>query len=137
MPFTDEEKTEILRFLRYPDWVSLAQSVQLGYPAASEPMYLVVDAFKRMTPTAEGKIRRDICELNAIECQLSQSRTRMVVTGVNGVKFNPSEPKQLLDLMTYWERRLADDLGVAPNPFSQGEYRGAGGAGGINAKVSS
>jgi hypothetical protein len=134
MAFTDEEKTEILRFLRYPDWVALAQSVQLGYPAASEPMFLVVDSFKRLTPTAEEWVRRDLCECRAIECQLSTARSRFAVETVEGVKINQNETKKLREELVYWTRRLSDDLGVVPNPYSQGEYLGAAG-GGINAKV--
>ncbi len=137
--FTESEETAILRFLRYPDWQSLAQSMQLGYPAASQPLFLVRDSFKRMTGPARAKIREDLAELERIEAQLSEARSRYKMRRVGGsdsVEFNSKEERQLLIAdLKLWTQRLADDLGVVVNPYSQGAYEGIGG--GINAKVSS
>ena len=131
-PFTREEETEILRFLGYPDWETLAQSIQLGFPAASQPLFLVRDSFQRMAPTARIQIRRDLAELRDIECQMSDARSRFRASSLNGLKVNPREIHALRSEFTFWRRRLADDLGVVPNPYSQIEYAGMGG---INAKV--
>lgn len=133
-PFTDEEQAEICRFLGYANWQSLAQSIQLGYPAAGEPLFLVLDSFKRIAPAARPLVRRDLAELRCIEDQLSESRGRLRAQSVEGVRFNPLEMKGLLDHQTYWRQRLEDDLGVIRNPFSQASYGGS--PGGINAKVS-
>jgi hypothetical protein len=133
-PFTDEEKTEILRFLGYADWASLAQSIQLGFPAASQPMFLVFDSFKRITPTARAQVRHDVGELRCIEQQLSEARNRFRAMELEGLKLNPREPMQLRQELSYWTNRLADDLGVKANPYSQMGYVGM--PGGINAKVS-
>lgn len=133
MAFTAEEETDILRFLGYPDWQSLAQSVQLGYPAASQPLFLVRDSFKRMTHPAEQAIRAALCELRDIDCQLRDARKRLRASKVGEVVMNPDELPTLRGEWVYWQRRLADLLGVVPNPFSQLEWAGAGG--GINSKV--
>lgn len=133
MAFTDDEKTKILRYLGYPDWVSMSQSIQLGYPAAAQPMFLVVDAFNRMTPTAEGKIRFDLCQLDKIECQIGDAPSRMKARRIGDLEINPQEFNQLLGLLRFWTIRLADDFGVTVNPMSQMSWQGLGG--GRNARV--
>ncbi len=129
-PFTDEEKTEILRFLGYPDWQSMASSVGLGYPSATQPMYQVVDAFGRITPTGREQVRRDVEELKCIENQRSEARKRFAVLGLEDVRINPNETRQLAQEIDYWTTRLANDLGCIPNPYAL-----ASNGGGINARV--
>ena len=130
MAFTAREKARIKHFLSYPDWVSLAQAIQLGYPAASQPLFLVEDAFQRMTPDAEETIRQDLCECEDTERQISEARGRMKATQIGNLKTNPRETRQLRGELQYWAIRLADDLGVVSDPFSQAFHQGLVGAGG-------
>lgn len=132
-PFTPEEETAIMRYLGYPDWQSLAQSMQLGFPAASQPLFLVRDSFKRMTGPARSMIRVDLSELDCIEGQISEARGRMRVTSMEGLHVNPKETRMLREELEYWTRRLEDDLGVKRNPYSS--FAAGGTPGGINAKV--
>ena len=132
-PFTAEEETEILRFLGYPDWQSLASSIQLGFPSTGQPLFLVRDSLKRISPTARAAVRNYLCELQSIEAQLRSGRERLRAKRLDRLELNPHELPQLRAEFTYWRRRLADDLGVVPNPYSQLEYMGM--PGGINAKV--
>lgn len=131
--FSDEEKTEILRFLGYPDWRSLASSIQLGYPAASQPMFLVVDSFKRLTPTARQAIRGDLKELRCIESQMAEARLRFRAVKLENMELNPKEPAMLREELKYWTMRLEDDFGVKRNPYST--FAMGGLPGGINAKI--
>lgn len=131
--FTETEKAEILRFLGYANWQALAQSVQLGYPAAGQPLFLVLDSFKRIAPASRALIRKDLEELRCIEEQLSGARRRMRATVLEGMTLNPKEAAQLRQELLFWQRRLEDDLGVVHNPYSQMGY--AGMPGGLNAKV--
>jgi hypothetical protein len=131
--FTEAEQADILRFLGYANWASLAQSIQLGYPAAGEPLFLVLDSFKRIKPASRALIRKDLSELRCIEEQLSGARRRMRATSLEGMVMNPRESAQLRQELVFWTRRLEDDLGVVHNPFSQMGYRGL--PGGLNAKV--
>lgn len=133
MAFTDDEKTRVLHFLGYPDWQSLASSIQLGYPASTQPLFLVRDSFDRLSPAGENSVRRDLCECEAIEGQLSDARSRMRATQIGEMKLNAQETAQLRGELQFWVKRLADDLGVFVNPYSQMDYLGMGG--GINAKV--
>lgn len=133
MAFSDSEKTRVLHFLGYPDWQSLASSIQLGYPASTQPLFLVRDSFQRLSPEGEQAVRRDLCQCEAIEAQLADARSRMRVTKIGEIEVNARESQALRGELTFWTRRLADDLGVFPNPYSQMDYLGMGG--GMNAKV--
>lgn len=133
MAFTDDEKTRILRFLGYPDWVSLAGSIQLGYPASGQPLYLVRDSFNRLTETGEQSVRKDLCECEKVEKAISSSTDRLKASKVGEITMNADEMDKLVKLLQFWVKRLSDDLGVFPNPFSQMATAGAGG--GLNAKV--
>lgn len=128
--FTDEERTEIARYLGYADWQSMASSVGLGYPSATQPAFQMIDAQYRITPTARAMVRRDLDELRCIEQQLSQARQRFAATELEGMKINPNEAAQLRSEKEHWTRQLADDLGCPINP-----YRSATGGGGVNARV--
>lgn len=134
MAFTDDEKTRILRFLGYPDWQQLSQSIQLGFPAASQPLFLVFDSFNRMTPTAEERIRFDLCQCEAVENQMIDARSRLKASRIGDLHVDGArERRALVADLEYWTRRLADDLGVFPNPYAQTTVFGYGG--GRNAVV--
>lgn len=135
MAFTDREKARIKHFLSYPDWVSLAQSIQLGYPAASQPAFLVDDAFNRLTPDAEESVRVDLCNCEAIECQLTDARSRFKAVRLGELQLNQAEPKMLRHELLWWTTRLGDDLGVVPDPYSQMMYQSLNNSGGIGARV--
>jgi hypothetical protein len=131
--FTEAEKDRILYHLSYPNWRSLAQSIQLGFPAASQPMFLVFNSFDRMTAEAENTIRRVLCECEEVERQISDARKRLRAKVVGDVEMNPAERRELYQELRSWTQRLADTLGVVQNPYSQRVYEGAGGT--INARV--
>lgn len=132
--FTAEEQERIKYYLSYPDFVSLSQSIQLGYPASSQPLFLVEDAFKRLTGPAESRVKEILCHLDAIECRIKSSITRLAVEVVGEVRINQNENKLLRREMTYWVARLADSLGVFPNPVSQMVYNALNSIGGMSGK---
>lgn len=131
--FSEDEKDAVLRFLGYPNWASLAQSIQLGMPAASQPLFLVFDAFRRIRPPARARVRLDLCRALEVEEQIASSGNRLKSSKVGTVTLNANELTQLKELLTYWTTRIADGLGVIPNPYSQMQFNGGGG--GINAPV--
>lgn len=133
-PLTEDEKNGIMHFLGYASWSSLAQSIQLGIPMASQPLFLVYDSFVRISPGGIESVRRDLCECQAIEKQLSDARSRMKAVTIGNIGLNPRETFMLRDELRFWTKRLADDLGVVQNPYSQMSYLGMGG--GISGKVS-
>lgn len=133
--FTASEKERCKYFLSYPDWVALAQSIQLGVPQGSQPLFLVEGAFIRISPEARESARKCLAECECIERQLSDSRSRFKVLQVAEVKLNPAEPSLLRRELLFWTTRLADVLGVVPDPYSQMLYKGINDMGGINARV--
>jgi len=132
-PLNDEERALALRYLGYPNWESLASSVQLGFPAESQPEYLIRDAFDRIASESLNLIREDICQLRAIEAQKADARSRLKATALGNLKLNPREMRALDQELAYWTKRLADDLGGYINPFSN--FSTSPMAGGISAKV--
>jgi hypothetical protein len=134
MAFTESEQSRIKHFLSYPDWVALAASIQLGFPAGSQPLFLVEDAFKRLTVGGEASVRRDLCELESIEHQISGARSRFKATKIDGLTINHGETKLLRQELTYWTLRLASDLGVVSNPYAAFDYQNGAGDG-RNARV--
>lgn len=135
MAFNDDEKSRIKHQLSYPDWQSLSQSIQLGFPAASQPLFLLESAFNRLTPGGETSVRRDLCECESIERQLSDARTRFKAVQLGNLKLNPNEPRMLRRELMFWITRLADDLGVVPDPYAQMLYKGIQNMGGMGASV--
>lgn len=135
MAFSAEEQSRIKRFLSYPDWVALAQSIQLGYPAASQPLFLVEDAFRRLTPQGEASTRADLCECESVERQMSEARQRFKALKIGNIELNPRETAMLRKELLWWVTRLADDLGVVSNPYSQMMYEGIAQMGGVSGRA--
>ena len=114
--------------------MALAASIQLGFPAGSQPLFLVEDAFQRLTEGGESSVRRDLCECESIENQISDARSRFKATKLGNLTVNHQETTLLRREMDYWVLRLASDLGVVQNPYAAFEYQNGLG-GGYNARV--
>ncbi len=124
---TDQQKTRMLHHLGYPSWELLAQSMQLGFPAASQPLFLVYQAFLMISPGGIENALRDLCQCEAIEEQLGTARERMKATSIGSITLNAKEAQSLRVELQFWTKRLADDLGVNVNPYSQMAWQGMGG----------
>lgn len=136
MTLTDQERDRVLHFLGYPAWAQLAASIQLGFPMASQPLFLVYNAIIRLTDGGSDSVRRDLCECEAIESQLRDARSRFKATSLGELTLNAAEPAMLRKELAFWTKRLADDLGVNVNPYSQMSFQGGVGGGGVFGKVS-
>lgn len=122
-----------MRYLGYADWQALAQTIALGYPSSSQPLFLVRDAFNRLTPSGEESTRFALCQLDAIDRQRADARARLKARKIGTIELNAGEIGALMQEYVFWRARLADSLGVAPNPYSELEY--GVGLGGINGRV--
>jgi len=96
------------------------QSIFLGLPAASQPLFILESAMNSILPEAEDTARRAVRELDCIEDQLSQQRGRLgIVTAETGIRFDIAGAlHELEDQYQLWARTLADVFGVPINPFS-------------------
>jgi hypothetical protein len=119
MPLTEQEQAECLRFLGYPNWQDLASSFQLGYPAPSDPEYLIRDAFVRINEQGIQLVRYDLENLRCIEAQISDL-SRLKADQVGNLRMNKTEFSDLQRRLMYWTGKLQDDLGGYTNPFSHG-----------------
>lgn len=133
---SDSERDRVLHFLGYPAWAQLAASIQLGFPMASQPLFLVYNAILRLTSGGTESVRRDLCECEAIEAQLRDARSRFRAASIGEITLNAAEPAMLRRELSFWTKRLADDLGVVANPYSQMSWEGGVSGGGVFGKVS-
>jgi len=131
MALSTSEQADALRFLGYANWSDLAQSFQLGFPAPSQPEFLVREAFRRIDDEGLERVRSDLCELRDIEGQLHSARSRMKAVRIGELATNPNETAMLRRELRYWTGRLSNDLGAPINPFANSDVL----AGGINARV--
>jgi hypothetical protein len=102
-------------------------SIHLGYPAMSQALFLVERAMDNLIPSAVEIVQKNLDHLNSLECMLFDAASRLKVQSVGDVKLRTSndEPSEtvLLEKEIYrWASRLADNLGVPLNPYSE-RYR--------------
>lgn len=131
MALTIEEQAKILRYLGYANWENLAQSFQLGFPALSQPEFLVRQAFLLISEESLNLVRQDLQQLECIEAQRIDARKRFKALKLGDLQINTEEIDLLEAEDKRWKNQLADDLGVYTNPFS----RRNNALGGINARV--
>lgn len=135
MAFTEKEKGRIRHFLGFPSWSSMANGIQLGFPAGSQPLFLLEQAFNRLLPEGEESVRRDLCECESVESQMGDARKRRKASKLGDLTMNATEMQGLKEDLVFWQQRLGDDLGVVVNPYGSMSYNGMGG--GMNASVQS
>lgn len=115
---TAEEKARIRHHTGYL-LVDPVASIQLGIPRASQSMFLLEASMDRIPESAVGLIRRYVAVLDQIEDMLFDSTTRFAATQVGDLHLNDNEPAKLETEYARWAKRLADDLGIPLNPFSE------------------
>lgn len=117
---TDEEKQAVRRYLGYLG-VGTAETIALGIPAASQPLFIVEGAMNRLLPAAEPDVREFLNELKCIDDQIKDARRRRTrVAQVADIKFRGAEELDILyDEYDTWAARLSDVLGAPINPHSE------------------
>lgn len=110
--------------------VEPSSSIALGFPSTSQPMFLVERAMDRIIPEAVSRIIKMLDILDCIECQMVEALCRLKTQQVGEVKIRnsneePTEQDLLEREFCRWAKRLADDLGVPLNPFSE-RFRNGG-----------
>jgi hypothetical protein len=135
MAFDANQRARIKHFLKYPDWQSMSNGVQMGMPAGAQAMYLVEQSFERLTAAGETSVLDDLEQCESCECQLKDARRRMRAKSVGTIAVNEREPNQIKAELEEWRQRLSDDLGAPINPYTLPNPFSAGG--GINARVMS
>jgi hypothetical protein len=114
----EEEKARIRHHLGYLN-VQPAASIQLGFPAASQPLFLVESAMNKIPETAVGIIRKTVSILDNIEDRLVDALDRLQAEKLSDVTLRADEHDALEREYVRWAKRLADDLGAPLNAYSE------------------
>jgi len=122
--FSQEEKTRIKYHLGY-QVLQLAQSISLGVPAATQTSFMVDSVLEHTPVSAAGIVRMLLGRLDAIDARLTEVLGQVRVSQVDSIKLNPTAGDDLERERTRWVNRLANVLGVVPNPYAQ-DLPGAG-----------
>ncbi len=119
---TEDEKVKIRSHMGFLN-TSVGAALALGVPSASPILFILESAMNSILPQAEALTRRCIVELDCIEDQLSQARTRFSTSKVDAITFDAHEEYRLEDQYSRWQRKLADIFGTPLNPFSRHNQR--------------
>jgi hypothetical protein len=122
---TEEEKARVRHHTGYI-LLDPVPSITLGVRALGQPQFLVELALNRVPESAVGLIRRYIAELDSIEDQLSDARRRFKAEKLGEITLRADETDMLEREYARWAKRLADDLGIPLNQYSERFRSGAG-----------
>lgn len=105
-------------------------AMTLGYPSTRQPQFLLELSMSRLLPETVPIVLRDLEILDCLEGQMVSSFGRLRAQQLGDLRLRnsneePTEHDLLERTYFYWRDRLADDLGVIPNPYGR---RPSGGA---------
>jgi hypothetical protein len=121
--FSLEEKNRIRYHLGYLV-TSAVVNIQLGFPAASQTLFLLEAAMDRVPVSAAFVVRNLLAICETTENRLLEAQKRMAAEVLDEITLRADECQALENEHTRWASRLADLFGVPLNPYS---YRYAGG----------
>jgi hypothetical protein len=108
---SDAEKFSILRHLGYPVTAAVA-SINLGFPAFTQPMWIVTQAMGLIPEAAISLVRLLVARCDETEKKMYEAQERLVAKRTDGVELNNDECDQLEREYWRWGYRLAELLGV-------------------------
>lgn len=122
---SEQDRARVRHHLGYLN-VQPVATIQLGFPAASQPQFLVELAMDRVMDAAVDIILRDLNTLDEIECRQIDSLKRLKVQALGELKLRnsneePNEHDLLAQTYEFWKKKLANDLGVPVNPFAEAQ----------------
>lgn len=123
---TELEKNRIRHHLGYLV-TQAAASISLGVPRASQPAFLVEFAMNSIPVDAIGQVRRWVAILDTTEETMVDAQSRLAAKRVGNIEMREDELDSLEREYLRWARRLADDLGVPLNVYSE-RFRGSAGS---------
>jgi len=121
--FTEADKARCRHHLGYLT-VEPSAAIQLGFPSAGEAQFLVERAMQRIMPAYQDRVIKTLDILDSIECQMVEALCRLKAIKLGEITISnstsdPTEQDRLEVEYLRWARRLADDLGVPLNVFSE------------------
>jgi hypothetical protein len=122
---TEDEKARIRHHLGYI-LLDPVPSITLGVRGLGQPQFLVELALNQIPENAVGIIRNYVAIMDGIENQLVEAQRRFKAEKLGEITLRKDETDQLEREYARWAKRLADDLGVPLNMFSE-RFRTNGG----------
>jgi hypothetical protein len=122
---TEEEKARIRHHFGVPQTYPISD-IQLGVPAAAQPMFILERQMNVIPNSAIAIIREDVAKCDTTEAELFQAQRRLKAKSVDSVDLNPDECDQRRAEYRYWVTKLGDDLGAPINAFSAAFRTGGG-----------
>lgn len=132
---SEQEKNSIRHHTGYLV-VAAVTSIQLGFPRASQPMFLLESALNSLPETAVGQIRKYVAILDQLENQLVDAVSRFAAQKVGEITLRDNETDMIEGEYSRWAKRLADDLGIPLNIYSERFRGGSGGKASLNVSIS-
>jgi hypothetical protein len=134
MALTDDDKNRARGHLGYLG-VAQASTFVLGIPAGVQTQFMVEAAWDRLLPTNYAAFRQLLDRLDGIEQQIEDDTENVAVDQLGDITLRKDEFPQLVRRYLWWQRKLANMLGIVPNPFDQ-RFNSWNGGGGVNVRVS-
>jgi hypothetical protein len=131
--FSIQERAKIRMHLGYPS-VSPVQSIGLGFPAYSQPLWLVEKGMDLLLDEAVPLVRNRVQILDDIERQIDEARTRMRAERVGDITMRADETSALRSEYMHQARQLADILG-APINMNASRFAAGFGLAPVNSRV--
>lgn len=120
-----QERARIRMHLGYPS-TSMAASIVQGFPAFTQPMFLVEKGMDLLLDEAVPLVRQRVAILDDIERQIDESRSRMRAEKVGDITMRADEAQALRVEYIQQARMLADLLGCPINVNAARFYAGFG-----------
>jgi len=127
---TEQDKEAVRYHLGFFN-VDPSASITLGFPAGTEPMFLVERAMNRISSQyAISRIKKILVHLEFLEESMMGATQRLQALQVDEIKIRNSrdevtEQDELEHEYNRWAHRLAESMGVPLNPMSR-RFGGAG-----------
>lgn len=124
------ERERVRYHLGYQN-VEPAASISLGFPRATQASFLVEAAMDRLVDSTVGRVSQIVALLDRIEGQMAEALCRLTAQQLGELKLRnsneePTEQDLLAREYRRWAERLADNLGVPLNAYSE-RFRDDGG----------
>jgi hypothetical protein len=98
-----------------------------------QTQFQIEGGFNRILPQAEATFRDLLDKMDSLEEQLVSNQENAEVEKIGEITINKNAFEQLVKRYQYWQAKLANLMGVPPNPYDMRFQSGA--AGGVNVSV--
>lgn len=128
-----QERARIRMHLGYPS-VSANAAIALGFPAFTQPLFLVENGMDLLLDEAIPLVRQRVAILDDIERQIDESRSRMRAEKVGDITMRADEAQALRNEYIQQVRMLSDLLGCPMN-MNAARFASGFGLASVNSRV--